>query len=302
MIHRLRPGSVEGKLVTPVAEVEQLLKTNDFAPAWVERMAAIAYNVPTRQDAVNSYMLHIIDDDKFMDMLQDVGYTSESALFFMELYKRKRTLRDNQKAGYPTVRMLSRQYAQCLITEDMFQDTVSKIAEDDEQMLNAVDAAKMSREVFLRGQTIKSVVMEYKRGLIGDAEAAQMLAERDIDPSCVPSLIKQWRQQRNKQSKYLTAAQLCTMREHGIIGAQEQMNALIRSNWSPTDAARIADDCTASLSAKEVKKADAQIKAIKREAEKAAKEAAKAARLAECGPAPCPANRKSSTDKTKESP
>lgn len=286
MVRRLRPGAVGIENSITEADFRYLLQTNDFAPRWIDAMVATSYRVPTRQDAVNMFMLHQINGETFNHMLQDVGYTFDDANKLLDLYDKKRSIRDVQRAGYPTAKQLVRQYAHCLITEDMFKRTMKLIAEDNDQMDESENAASMMRNVYLRELTIKTITKEMRLGIIDEATATQKLAEQHIDPQCVPDIIANIKKRQAVQSKYLSASQLCKMRQYNIITAEEQLNALIRTHWLPSDAMRITQECTAEMAEKAAKKAAADAKKAQAAAKAAEKENAKNQSDKSSGPVP----------------
>lgn len=295
MYHRLRPGLVAPEDAVDRDMVLAALKQNDMAPGWVNRMLMIAEHVIPAGDAVKAYYLHTVEETFLYNNYRDHGSNDDAANTMVDYHKTERTRRDKAAAGFPTVKALAKSYARCEITLRQFTDTVDEIAVNDDQKRYAQDAARLTRIIEDRKSTIRSVMRPYMRGLIDDGQASQMLAEAGIESDCVPGLIRGWQKKQQKQSKHMNASQLCDMRNRGIITAEEQSTALVRSGWDSVDAWRIVGSCEAKLSEKEEKAAAKAIKDAKTAADKAAKAAKKAAREAECGPPPCPKSRQKST-------
>lgn len=291
MIHRYRNLDPNDPLYMDVEKMKKLLIQDDWSPEWIDRMIGISFKTLTRVDTRRSYELRTITDDELKDQLRFIGYDDRAVDLMFKYWKRQRELRDIKAGGYPTVKALVTQYANCEINHDQFTFILRKIAENQDQYDNAIDAAENARTTESNKRTIAGVRWQFTRGLITEGEATAQLASNGIDPTCVPSIVKLMKQRQQKQPKQLTAGKLCDMREYGIISSDEMINALIRTGWSPIDAARITNECSARLTDKAMRKAQAEANRIAREAKAAAKEEAKRLRDSECGPAPCPANR-----------
>jgi hypothetical protein len=276
-------------------DFRQLLKQDDWAPGHIDRMIAAAYHPIQKRDAILAYMIHASEDDEFVNQLMKVGYAKDNAQFMQRYYKKRREIADRKASGYPTMRTAVNAYAKCELAESEFQDIVTDISIDEDQTKAAIKAAKVSRKVWERKQAIRTIKRPFLLGLYDVAQATQELADEDVDPSCVDDLIKQWQRERMRRDKFFTAGQLCEYRERGIITQDDQLIALVRIGWQPEDAAVIVTDCGMRISEKQAERARREAERLARQLKQQQKEAEKAARLAECGPPPCPANRKQNT-------
>lgn len=268
-----------------------MLKQDDWAPGYIERMIAASYHPINRTDAIKSYMIHVSDDETFIDQLVKTGYNKENATFMQGYYKKRREINDRKTSGYPTLRTAANAYARCEMAENEFVDIVRDISIDQDQTTAAYKAARLSRQIWERKQAIRTIKRPYVLGLYDDIQVQQELADAQVDPSCVDALITQWQRERMRADKFLSAEKLCSMREKGIISAEQQVIALVRSHWSEEDAVLIAEECAYRLSEKAANRARILAEKAAREMEKRRKAIEKANRLAECGPPPCPANR-----------
>lgn len=294
-LYRFNGGDNPENVKFTEEDFRQLLKQDDWAPGHIDRMIAAAYHPVSKRDAILAYMIHASTDEEFFNQLIKVGYAKDNAGFMQQYYKKRREIADRKASGYPTMRTAVNAYARCELAESEFTEIVGDIAIDDDQTKAAIKAAKVSRKVWERKQTIRTVKRPFILGIYDVSKATQELSDADVDPGCVDDLIKQWNRERLRRDKYLTASQLCDMFEKGLIGPQQYAIALVRTGWSEEDASMIVTNCGIKISEKFAER-------VRREAEKAArllkqqqKEAEKAARLAECGPPPCPANRQRNT-------
>lgn len=86
MLHRLRPDAI-GRLqaIVPgvtkfdINDLRTLLKINDYAPAWRDKLAAISYRVPRLVDIRRMLRIGVIGRDATIGYLRDYGYDPTSA-------------------------------------------------------------------------------------------------------------------------------------------------------------------------------------------------------------------------------
>lgn len=295
MYHRFRNLPENHPLHTDLKKVKALLVQDDWHPAWLERMLAITFRPMRLIDIRNAYDMRVIDDEKLKEKLQVLGYSDDDVSTTFAFWKRRRDLRDAKVGGLPSVDRLIKMYANCEIDSGTMQSILFRIVETDEQGEIALEAAEIARQTEDTRRTIAGVSWQYRRGLIDESEAIEHLSRGGIDPSCIPSLVKVWKARFAKQPKQLTAGTLCTMLERGIITTGEYISALMRAGWTPQDAQRLLASCQIGLTVKEMRRARSEADRLARDQKRLEREAAKAQRLAECGPVPCPSNRRTAS-------
>jgi hypothetical protein len=278
MLFRLRPSEYPPDMAVTQDVMRKALEQDDWAPGFVKRMIEISYHNITRTDGIMMYMMHTIDDERFVGILQSDGYTEKDARTLQDHYKVKRRINDYLMGGYPTIKQAVHMYAQCNIDPETFTDVITKLATSDEQLTAAQEAADVARNVWERKQAVTTIQREFKLGLLSDTEATSQLAERGIDPGCIPGLVRRMRQNRQRASKYLTGAQLCKMRKYGLVSDQDQLQALIRQGWDTGDALRIVAQCDMDIASEAAKARDKEASAAAKKAATEAKASAKAAK------------------------
>lgn len=272
-------------------EFRLMLKQDDWAPGYVDRMIEAAYHPINMSDATKAYMIHAIDEQELKKRLKHVGYSEDTSEFMKNYYKRRRELADKKGAGYPTMRSAVSAYARCELAENEFREIVDAVAITKEQGQIALRAADISRKMWERKQTIRTVKKPYLLGLYDEFQAREALEKAGTDAGCIRSLIEQWDREKLRRDKYLSASQLCQMYERGIITERDMVIALVRSGWDERDAVLITANCGAMVSEKLAKRARIESEKAARQLKQQLREQEKARRLAECGPPPCPANR-----------
>jgi hypothetical protein len=291
MYHRFRNLPEGDPLRTDLKKVKALLIQDDWHPDWIERMLAITFRPMRLIDIRTAYDMRILDDEQLKEKLQILGYSDKDVETTFAQWQRRRDIRDAKQGGFPSVKQLIKQYANCEIDDHTFRYQLSFVVETPEQEQKAVEAAQIARESESNRRTIAGISYQYRRGLIDEGEANAALSQQGIDPGCIPSLVAQMRQRAQKQPKQVAAGSLCKMLEQGIINASEFVNALLRIGYTPIDADRIMRSCVVGLTQREMRAARTEAERLARERKAADKEAARLQRLRECGPPPCPKNR-----------
>lgn len=290
MLHRLRPGEVDESIEVTREDVFDALKQDDWLPFWANRMIETSYKPVTKTDAVRAYMVHAIDEVGLKGHYMDVGYNDKSADFYVGYQKKLRQIAEAKTSGMPTIRMLTRQYARCEISEDQYRKAMEKLVLSPEHEAQALEAARAAKKVEETKLSMRQVQIPFKLGLLDFDEATNMLSQTELDPACVRSMVDSWSLQQLKRPKHLAAGQLCKMRERGIITQAQQIVALVRNNWSKEDATRIAQECDATVTEKQFKRSQMNAERAQRLRDKDAKERAKRLKLEACGPPSCPTN------------
>lgn len=291
MYHRFRALPEGDPLRTDLKKVKALLIQDDWHPDWIERMLAITFRPMRLIDIRTAYDMRLLDAEGLRDKLRILGYSDDDVATTERIWERRRDIRDAKQGGFPSIKSLISQYANCEIDEDIFRFVARTTLETQEQVDRAVEAAQLARQSEDYRRTIAGVSWQYRRGLISEQEATAALAQQGIDPSCVPSLVRTWKSQAAKQPKQLAAGSLCKMLEQGVINQSEFVNALIRIGYTSIDADRIMRSCSVGLTQKEIRRANQEASRLAREQKAIEREAAKRRRLEECGPPACPKNR-----------
>ncbi|KKN03705.1 hypothetical protein LCGC14_1104980 [marine sediment metagenome] len=78
MFHRLRPEFNPDNPVT-FDDIKELLKIQDIAPFWQERILETSFNLPTRVDVRRMFIAGLLTQDEVYDLYQQRGYSPEWA-------------------------------------------------------------------------------------------------------------------------------------------------------------------------------------------------------------------------------
>jgi hypothetical protein len=287
MLHRLRPpapGEVgpdadrRRKLAVTPAVVARALSINDLAPEWQDRLMAISYHPLTRVDVRRAYEMGLLTEDDVRANYLDLGYTEADADRLTAFARREREMHDLQLARSigPDYRKL---YQDGVITEEELRRELIPFAPGRLDVVDrAVEIELKERHYRRRAADIECVRTEYVRGWIRDAEALRQLVAHGVHPRLADEHISRWKCAMLPQRKHMSAAELCDLRERGLIDAGAHLQGLVNLGWSPADAQRITDQCLTAAADKATKKQIAEMRRQYREEQKAAKEAAAAER------------------------
>lgn len=243
MLHRLRPGRVPQAEAVTAKMVEDTLKMDDMAPAWVKRLMAVSYRTVTRTDAVKMYSLRTIDNAGLKDYIQDEGFPERDADNLVAFFEKNRNVQEIRRSGLPPPRALVTRYAKGLMSRDEFERIVSLITFSDEQANAMKEAGELEKRVLHRTRILAATKKALMRGVLDESDAHAQLAQADIDPGEAAELVADWMEEREAMGKLATTAKLCQWRTMGILTATEHAKALDRLNWSPFQAERIMAEC-----------------------------------------------------------
>lgn len=88
MLHRLRPGRVEGPLTFTASDMRDLLKKQDVLPIYHDRLMAVSYAPLTRVDVRRMYKLGVLSKSQVSEAYKDLGYNDANAGFLADFTER----------------------------------------------------------------------------------------------------------------------------------------------------------------------------------------------------------------------
>lgn len=297
MLHRLRPGRVPKELETTEETVREALKQDDHAPAYVDRLMYISHHTITRTDLQVMYLFRVVETDDLVERLMDFGYLRKDAELLAEQWKRRRKKDEAVASGMPSPRYLVREYARGEVSDDDLREAAELVTPTPEMADRVVEAAHFARRNYGRKQRIAAVKRQYVACLIGEDEAHGLLSEADVDPGAASELVEHWSIIRKCRGKEVSASQLCTWYQDGLITPAALAAGIKRAGYSADQVAIMVTACQHKLAEKRRKAEEAALKAAAAAAERARKaEERRLKELAKCAPKPCPPDRPSVLD------
>ena len=252
-------------------ELEDVMRVHGVPPSWRARTLAMRYTVPSARLWRYDFQHGIIDEGQLRKIFQRECLHPEWIESAVNGEKKRRQ-------AYANTRPWVKEYRQCYITREEAQLQGGEDGFTDEVIEDALQSAERDRNADVRRQCLKGLRKLYLTGALTDGDVQSELIGAGFDPGCVTSLVATWRCDRQAQTKYPAAAQLCSWHEQGLVTPAEMAARLIAIGWDATSAQRIVAACQIKLELRQEKDIERQAKAAQAAAEKAAREAEKAAR------------------------
>ena len=288
MLHRLRPGRVPGNLEFTIEDYKQLLKAADYPNYFRERFEKISYATITRTDAERLHLTDVLNDEEYVSQMQDVGYQESDARTLLKFYNQEKQKRLLAHLGYYSVREAVSWFVEGVADESFLLERFRRETQNEEALQTALEGAQTERYMAERLRMKRRIEHMYMSGCLDETDARLALSQMGLDQDVLQQIVSEWSAEKACGRRHETAAQLCQMRERGLIGEQEQVRRLVRLGYDNQAALEIAKLCEIDLTErfrKELEKLQAKIKR-EQEAEdkKRKKEEKAAAKLAKCGP------------------
>lgn len=303
--HRLRPElgltTPDGKpLQVTLDDIRELAKINDMAPAWIDRMIAIASPVLGRIDIRRAWRVGALKDEQLIPAYRDLGYTEENAKIFADFTIKTESAGRAKLIGKPTPQELRKAYLDSLIDDEALQQGLLDTGLTPEFIPDYVSTIKSLRSI----ADTKAVIAQLRKGYMGgrysDNEYSDELIRAGVSAERSNEIVHRDSQIRKARYKEFTLAKLCGMVQRGFLGADEYLKRAQNLGYTYDNASLLMRSCMADIAEKlkaQIEKDMAKAEKARRAAESAADRARKKARedyleSLPCKPAPkptCPA-------------
>jgi len=300
MLHRLRPDSLWAQkleknlaveaaikgvkspgIITTASDVQRLLEVNDLSWYWRERLGAISYNPLTRTDVLRAFMIDAIKEEDLLSAYQDAGYTAFDAATLVEFAKQQKKERNIRKQGSRDISKLKKFYVDGLMSLDELKAELKVRIPNEEKRANILQDATTDEFYTRRSKLMLCTKSEYKLGMLDDVQAKERLVKIGIPTEKAIEIVDECYCSHSKKAKTVSAAKLCEWRERNLITPEQHLQRLVNLGYKLTDAELIVSDCGISANEKTRRQIVAQIKAAAAQADKLAKNQAKAVKQAE---------------------
>jgi hypothetical protein len=272
MAARLRPGRVSDDIAVSKEMALQVLKINDIAPAWQERLLAISH-LPVNQTAIKAaYVAGVIDEAEVRERFKDLKYNQADAEMLTRFVIQSGRQALVASSGTWTRRATGRAYQEGTISRADADRLLTRGVPDPVMRQTILDDQDLLRAAKSRQKCIKGIHRRMMTGEFSGEQAYNALSDLGLDRLQAEDLMRGWHCERASRSKEPTVNMLKQWAVNGIIGAGELLRRLGNLGYTDYDAQAIA----ASLNVDQARKArDAAIKEMekkKKELEKAIKE------------------------------
>ncbi len=227
MFHRLRP---EFNPDNPVdfETIKELLKIQDIAPFWQERILETSFNLPTRVDVRRMYVAGLLTQDEVYDLYQQRGYSPDWAEKLTQLADSDKldSGRDLSKT------MIEKAYGEGVLTR---KDTISLLLEmrydknEAEIIVGLMDQDLANNEF---GDKLKLLKTRFIRGIIDVEAYTAELDKLNVIGDKRDFIILNAQAERSTKQKLATKEDLKAFFKKKLMNKVEVKAELMRSGYS----------------------------------------------------------------------
>lgn len=290
MQHRLRPNRVAryamddgrgGKVIpAPVdlSTIRTLLKEKDYNPIWRDRLAAISFRVPGRIDIRNMYRRGVFGPPRGLKGMNranvnapvpvgqaevelrerylDLGYneTDANACVLLDATEFDRLEGGKRKAQ--GMARICKAYKVGGFTYDQALaqlETITGNKDDAREFLGGCDLDLRIDDLRI---AVAGVKKQFLLGVLNDQGAKNVLRQYGVAQPRVDTLLTTWNLYRTARQRELTAQQIATYWEEGLINLADARSRLVNLGYSPSDANVILNHVRVGAAAKGAKEAE----------------------------------------------
>lgn len=221
MYHRLRPGRL-GRLPAELRDVKpflledlrRLLRVQDFAPGWRDRLAAISFRTVGRLDARRIYRAGIVDRAELTEMFKDFGYGPDDAekLAGYEEWSLQNAITIPQLTG-----MLRRR----IITADQYRERIVRRG-------YTLDDAGRMQQLTERVPTVQQWTRWVRKGLAAPADAVEAIENAGFSRANAERYVREAQRARQLAVSGPRVSRVLEAMLHGVVGEAEARRLLAR--------------------------------------------------------------------------
>lgn len=306
MFQRLRPSRVNrfqqtipGVGAFSLADLQQVLKINDYPQPFRDRLAAIAYRVPRLSDLEHFFELGLVDDAELYELHLDLGYDPTSARqrtnAVKALVKRRRFLKlrlranasilNNYELGVLLRTDAAKQLYIIQITGTPAEERFKGL--DGQQQLNEAIAdagvAGALADVDARwahaqaSDYLKSIHRKYMQGLVTPQAARLSLSQAGFLDPRIGQYLNRWNIQQSGGTVMLSARKIQKYYRYGMLAYTQAFSSLTNLGYNTVSAAFLLQETQRDITLDKAK-ADAAVAKDAKSRQKALETAAKAAK------------------------
>ena len=255
--HRTRGLPEDDPLHTTLDDLRTMLRVDDMAPFWVDRVIETTFTIPTRVDDRRMFRLGVIDRDKIKEDFQRRGYKDEDAENLTKFAERDRE-------GFLERSREYKDFVNLELTAGELRRFLNRHSIPEEEQAEILERGRESRRNDTRTACGKMVERRFNHFELTSDQAREELILRGFDMETAEAKLDRWRCIRESAGREFNTGQIGDLYKRGLILAPEAIDRLLELDWDRDD--------TALWIARWDQDLDRQ---AEKEREKAAREAAK---------------------------
>jgi len=197
MLHRLRPGRVDPAIQFTTADAVELLKVNDNAPGYINKLIAVSYNPLPIRALRTLYDTNQMDTREVGERYQDMGYSAADAALFanQEETLKKRRVASQTRGWTPTniarafsIGSISGERATTLLVRLGYSAADAAEMQDAQSTL-AVAKTLEGAQRKVASKALAGTLKAYEVGVVDQTTAIAALVQQGIPQTVAPGLV-----------------------------------------------------------------------------------------------------------------
>lgn len=227
-------GTADGKPYYNVigkSTLDALLKAQDVAPVWRDKLTAISYNPLTRVDIRRMYSLGVIDRDQVKKAYFDEGYNAENAELitrFVEIDAADDFVANVRTRAYKAFR-------DGILSEAEFRAYLIQLKTPPELIDKIVNAQKLQHQIEREERITKATQARYMKRTLSSAEALTRLLAMGYDGEKAAYLIGVWTDEREAKISRISVRDLSEAFSQQLIPESRYRQELEERNFPADD-------------------------------------------------------------------
>ena len=242
MLRRLRPGRVPQNLAVDEELVRKTLQANDIAPAFVERLMEVSYNVITRTDLLSFYTNGSMERPEVIERLEDAGYNRADAVRIVDAWELEVANRRANRSRVWTRSNITKRLINGSLDIAAARDLLSRTIADPAEVQLVINDCLLMQQSIRREKCVKAVRRKRLVGELDTNTAIRELQDLGVDAAVAVDLANGWECEIVSMSKEPALGMLRDWLQRGFIDPDELYRRLRNLRYTEADAERIAAD------------------------------------------------------------
>lgn len=260
MIHRLRPGVVDEKLVTTADDVRKVLEINDVAPAFLDRLIAISYSPLTRVDVRRAYEIGVLDEDDVRNAYLDLGYNESNADTLTQFTVAQKEQKEARAVKVWSLASIATAYKDATIDRSFAFSKARTLLPSDEATAQFLFDVEVKADAEFRKRCLAALKKRFIMGEFDTLRAQDEVENVVGDRGRAVKIVNGWECERSSRRKEVAAGTLCKWMGQGIIDQPTYIVRLANLGYTEDDARRMLASCGQEIFEKERRRALSEAK------------------------------------------
>jgi hypothetical protein len=208
-------------------EFSELLKLQDIAPLWREKIIQVLYELPTRVDLRRMYRIGVVDENYVYNMYKKLGYDEDTA---KALTKFTILTEGDEERSLSKSEILN-MYEEGVIDESKTLEMLISIGYSDLSANLILNTKKVEINRKRLKDDIEEIKSKYLNNEITEESAHDNLLNLGLSESRVVNLIKEFNRAKVKQVKLLDKDEYIKAYKKNVISKEELVEYLKKLNY-----------------------------------------------------------------------